>query len=73
MDSADTISDSLSGVSTIVLLSIAMLVGCYLAGSIPLGELLALCLFRLCTGSKPHCNKVDIPSKNITMFLDYED
>jgi len=36
MDSADTISDSLSGVSTIVLLSIAMLVGCYLAGSIPL-------------------------------------
>jgi len=36
MESTDTIADSLSGVSTIVLLSIAMLVGCYLAGSIPL-------------------------------------
>merc|ERR1719283_823787 len=36
MDSMDTITDSFSNVSTIVLLSIAMLVGCYLAGSIPL-------------------------------------
>jgi len=36
MDSAETVSGSLSGVSTIVLLSLAMLVGCYLAGSIPL-------------------------------------
>lgn len=36
MESTDAITDSLSGVSTIVLLSIAMLVGCYLAGSIPL-------------------------------------
>jgi len=36
MDSSETISNSLSNVSTIILLSIAMLVGCYLAGSIPL-------------------------------------
>merc|ERR1711872_852145 len=36
MESTGAISNSLSGVSTIVLLSIAMLIGCYLAGSIPL-------------------------------------
>lgn len=36
MDSAETISNSLSNVSTTILLSVAMLVGCYLAGSIPL-------------------------------------
>lgn len=37
MDSGETITDSFgSNVSTIVLLSIAMLIGCYLAGSIPL-------------------------------------
>jgi len=36
MDSMDTITDSFSNVSTIILLSLAMLIGCYLAGSIPL-------------------------------------
>jgi len=36
MDSVETITDSFSNVSTIILLSLAMLVGCYLAGSIPL-------------------------------------
>jgi len=36
MEEVDAVANSLSGVSTIVLLSIAMLVGCYLAGSIPL-------------------------------------
>ena len=38
MESAEAVTNSFAGVSTIVLLSIAMLVGCYLAGTIPLGK-----------------------------------